>query len=122
MSLCHIGGKTATVKHRQAKRGAILTLAAAAVGGVAVETGDAALAVSARRQVLALLAHALVDALAVAVALTRWITNAHTKGNHTHVSPSPQTGRRIFSQRAEKKPRETRRSCTHEAKQMMLAE
>lgn len=85
MSLCHIGGKTATVKRRQAKSGAILTLAAAAVGGVAVETGDAALAVSARRQVLALLAHALVDALAVAVTLTRWITNTQrTKRNHTH--------------------------------------
>lgn len=78
---CHIAGKTATVKHRQAEGGAILTLAAAAVGGVAVETGDAALAVSARRQVLALLAHALVDALAVAVTLTCWITNTH---RHTH--------------------------------------
>lgn len=78
MSLCHIGGKTATVKHRRAEGGALLTLAAAAVGGVAVETGDAALAVSARRQVLALLAHALVDALAVAVTLTRWITHTHT--------------------------------------------
>lgn len=78
---CHIAGKTATVKHRQAEGGAILTLAAAAVGGVAVETGDAALAVSARRQVLALLAHALVDALAVAVTLTCWIKNTQT---HTH--------------------------------------
>lgn len=48
----------------------VLTLAAAPVGGVSVETGDAALAVSAGRQVLALLAHALVDTLAVAVTLT----------------------------------------------------
>lgn len=122
MSLCHIGGKTASVKHRQAKGGVILTLAAAAVGGIAVETGDAALTVSARRQVLTLLAHALVDALAVAVTLTRWPTNTHTKRNHTHVSPSPQTGSHFFNQRAEKKQREACRSCTHEAKQMMLAE
>lgn len=48
----------------------VLTLAAAAVGRISVEAGDAALAVPARRQVLALLAHALVDALAVTVALT----------------------------------------------------
>lgn len=48
----------------------ILTLAAAPVGRISVEAGDAALAVSAGCQVLALLAHALVDALAVAVTLT----------------------------------------------------
>lgn len=48
----------------------MLTLAAAPVGGVSVEARDAALAVLARRQVLALLAHALVDTLAVAVTLT----------------------------------------------------
>lgn len=48
----------------------MLTLAAAAVGGVSVEARDAALAVAAGRQVLALLTHALVDALAVAVTLT----------------------------------------------------
>lgn len=48
----------------------ILTLAAAPVGRVSVETRDAALAVASGRQVLALLAHALIDALAVAVTLT----------------------------------------------------
>lgn len=48
----------------------MLTLAAAPVGGVSVEARDAALAVSARGQVLALLTHALVDTLAVAVTLT----------------------------------------------------
>lgn len=48
----------------------MLTLAAAPVGGVPVEARDAALAVSAGRQVLALLTHALVDTLAVAVTLT----------------------------------------------------
>lgn len=49
--------------------GRTLTLAAAPVGGVSVEARDAALAVTPGRQVLALLAHALVDALAVAVTL-----------------------------------------------------
>lgn len=48
----------------------MLTLAAAPVGGVSVEARDAALAVPAGRQVLALLTHALVDTLAVAVTLT----------------------------------------------------
>lgn len=55
--------------------GHVLTLAAAPVGGVAVETGDAALAVAAGRQVLALLTHALVDAAAVPVTLARWGTD-----------------------------------------------
>lgn len=49
----------------------ILTLAAAPVGRISVEAGNAVLAVSARRQVLALLTHALVDALTVTITLTR---------------------------------------------------
>lgn len=54
-----------------AAEGAPLTLAAAAVGGVTVEAGDAAVAVAARRQVLTLLTHTLVHTLAVAIALAR---------------------------------------------------
>lgn len=50
----------------------VLTLAAAPVGRIAVETGDAALAVSAGCQVLALFAHALIDALTVTITLTGW--------------------------------------------------
>lgn len=48
-----------------------LTLALAAVGRVSVITGHAGLAVGARGQVPALLAHAAVHARAVAVALAR---------------------------------------------------
>lgn len=48
-----------------------LTLAFAAIGGVSMVTGHAALAVGARGEVAALLAHAAVDARAVAVALAR---------------------------------------------------
>lgn len=62
----------------------ILTLAAAPVGRISVEAGDAALAVSAGCQVLALLAHTLVDALAVTVTLTscQRVNKAHTE-HHT---------------------------------------
>lgn len=49
----------------------LLTLATAAVGGVSVEARDAVLAVASRGQVFAPLAHALVDAAAVPVTLTR---------------------------------------------------
>lgn len=52
-----------------------LTLAAAAVGGVAVEARDAAIAVASGRQVLTLLTHTLVHTLTVAVTLARWHTN-----------------------------------------------
>ncbi len=58
----------------------ILTLAAAPVGRISVESGDAALAVSAGCQVLTLLTHTLVDTLAVTVTLTgcRRENKAHT--------------------------------------------
>lgn len=48
----------------------ILTLAAAPVGRISVEARDAALAVSAGCQVLALLTDAFVDTLAVTITLT----------------------------------------------------
>lgn len=50
---------------------AALTLAAAAVGGVAIEAGDAAVAVASGCQALTLFTHALVHTLAVAVTLAR---------------------------------------------------
>lgn len=71
----------------------ILTLAAAPVGRISVEAGNAALAVSAGCQVLALLAHTLVDTLTVTVTLAscRRVNKAHTastshKGIHEFVS------------------------------------
>lgn len=76
----------------------VLTLAAAPVGGVSVVTGDAALAVSAGRQVFALLAHALVDAPAVAVTLT-----SCQRGTKAKVSVGSSTLGRIYLQ--------NRRSC-----------
>lgn len=69
--------------------GHALTLTAAPVGGVAVETGDAALAVAAGRQVLALLTHALVDAAAVAVTLARWGTEKVSLAPPTPGRPHP---------------------------------
>lgn len=66
--------------------GRILTLAAAAVGRISVEAGNAALAVSAGRQVLALLTHALVDALTVTITLTscQGVNKAESAHTHTH--------------------------------------
>lgn len=46
-------------------------MAAATVGGVAVEAGDAAVTVASGREVLTLLAHTLVHTLTVAVTLAR---------------------------------------------------
>lgn len=54
---------------------ALTWLAFASVGGIAIEARYAGLAVLARGQVLALLTDALVDALAVAVALASWTVN-----------------------------------------------
>lgn len=49
----------------------LLTLAASTVGRVAVEAGNAAVAVTSGGQVLTLLAHTVVHTLAVAVTLAR---------------------------------------------------
>lgn len=54
---------------------ALTWLAFASIGGITIETRYAGLAVLARGQVLTLLTDALVDALAVAIALASWTVN-----------------------------------------------
>lgn len=81
----------------------ILTLAAAPVGRIPVEARDAALAVPAGCQVLALLAHALVDTLTVTITLTSWqgVNKAYTalmSHKHTHAQ-NPWGGKRTKPQK-----------------------
>lgn len=70
-----------------------LTLAAAAVGWVSVVSRDAALALSAGGQVLALLTDALVDALTVAITLTR--CQPRNKAVHLSAGHSVKAGKRM---------------------------
>lgn len=55
-----------------------LTIAFPSIGGIAIVTGHAALAVCPRRQVPTVLAHAAVHTPAVAITLTRWEQIIHT--------------------------------------------